>query len=166
VEIQPRIDVNTQPFGQGVLEGGNQAKASDPSLPTGTRILVAEDGPDHQRLIQFMLKKAGAQVTLADHGRIAYERVISDVKAGQPFDLILMDMQMPEMDGYTAVAALRQSVYVGPIIALTAHAMAEGLDKCMEAGCNDCATKPLDRAKLIQTIRRHLSQSAPLKTHL
>src|SRR5262249_20224059 len=85
----------------------------------GLKILLAEDGPDNQRLITHFLSKAGASVEVAPNGRIAVEM------AQRGYNVILMDMQMPELDGYAASSLLRQQGCTIPIIALTAHAMAE-----------------------------------------
>ena len=119
------------------------------------KILLVEDGPDNQRLISFLLKKAGAEVDMAENGELGYRKATAASESGSPFDVILMDMQMPIMDGYTASTKLRGDGYNGPIIALTAHAMAEDRNRCIEAGCTDYTTKPVDRAKLIELIRFH-----------
>jgi len=100
------------------------------------RILLAEDGKDNQLLISTILRKAGAQVELAANGREAFDRAMAAMSAGGSYDAILMDMQMPEMDGYEATRQLRTGGYTGPIIALTAHAMAEDRAKCLAAGCD------------------------------
>ena len=114
-----------------------------------------EDGEDNQRLIAFVLTKAGADVAAAENGRVGAERALRAADEGSPFDVILMDMQMPVMDGYAATRLLRERGYTGPIIALTAHAMTDDRDKCLRAGCDDFATKPIDRAQLLRLIHKY-----------
>lgn len=123
------------------------------------RILLAEDGPDNQRLISFILRKAGAEVTVAENGRIAYEKAIAAAQTDEPFDVILMDMQMPELDGYGATRLLRSEGFKGPIIALTAHALTGERETCLEAGCDDFANKPIDKPKLFGMIAGYLEAS-------
>ncbi len=123
------------------------------------RVLLAEDGPDNQRLIAFFLEKAGLEVDLAENGLIACQKATASEVEGNPYELILMDMQMPELDGYEATRRLRQNGWRGPIIALTTHAMVNDCKKCIEAGCDGYFSKPIDRAKFLSMIARHLGEA-------
>jgi len=120
------------------------------------RLLLVEDGLDNQRLISLLLSKAGANVSLAENGRVAINRVLAAVDEGHPFDLILLDMQMPVLDGYEAARELRAMGIATPIIALTAHAMAGDREKCLEVGCDEYLSKPIDRAVLLKLASRYL----------
>ncbi len=113
----------------------------------GARILVVDDGDTNRKLIRLLLERGGAKVSMADNGQVAV-----DLASHTPFDLILMDMQMPVLDGYTATARLRDLGFTGPIIALTAHAMSGDRAKCEQAGCTDYLPKPIDAAQLFQTV--------------
>ena len=91
-------------------------------IASGERILLAEDCTDNQRIITLILTNAGFQVTTAENGQLACEKALAAMQEGKPFDMILMDMQMPVMEGYEATQRLRAAGYVRPIVALTAHA--------------------------------------------
>jgi signal transduction histidine kinase/DNA-binding response OmpR family regulator len=123
------------------------------------RILLAEDGEDNQDLISTHLRRAGADVTIAGNGRLAVDSAMSAQQSGMKFDLILMDMQMPELDGYGAARQLRAAGMDLPIVALTANAMAEDRVKCLEAGCTDYLSKPIGRSLLLMTVARYLQQA-------
>lgn len=147
---------------------GQSKKEPLPALPAGCRILLAEDGPDNQRLFSFLLRKAGADVTIAENGRIACECILGQGPradrpgnaAGNAFDLILMDMQMPEMDGYEAVRRLREAGVTVPIVALTAHAMPEDRERCQAVGCDDYLSKPCDARTLLSKAAEWLGGQA------
>ncbi len=124
------------------------------------RLLLVEDGVDNRRLVSYMLGKAGLQVSHAENGAEGLEQALAARDAGEPFDVILMDMQMPVMDGYEATRRLRQADYEGPIIALTAHAMVGDRERCLEAGCDGFATKPIDRRELMRKIVAFLRKPA------
>ena len=132
------------------------------------RILLAEDGPDNQRMIAFILRKMGAEVYICENGQKAMEKALTTLSNGdpscgdspEPFDVILMDMQMPVMDGYEATQRLRQHGYTGPILALTAHAMKDDMQKCLDAGCNGYLTKPIERDQFVSTIAGYLKHPA------
>ena len=121
----------------------------------GLRIHFAEDGPDNQRLIAFHLRRAGAEVRVFDNGRAALEALTVSGTVDGPLaamaecDLMLTDMQMPEMDGYCLTRVLRERGWRRPIIALTAHAMRGDEEKCREAGCDGYLSKPVDRLALV-----------------
>ena len=131
------------------------------TIPTITgRLLLAEDNNTNRLIIQRILEKAGASVISVTNGKLAVEAALEAIELGEPFDVIIMDMQMPVMDGYHATTLLRQKNYNGPIIALTAHAMADDRQKCLDAGCDDFATKPINRKDLIETIQTHLKPAS------
>ncbi|MGP1345763.1 MAG: PAS domain S-box protein [Phycisphaerales bacterium] len=125
------------------------------------RILLVEDGPDNQRLFMYFLQSSGADVTLAPNGQLALDRFNHRADSPDerfPFDLILMDMQMPIVDGYQATQSLRMLGVRAPIIALTAHAVAGERDRCISAGCDDYLPKPITRHALLEACRQWLTQ--------
>ena len=135
-------------------EAITDAKVDVEKIRLPYRILLAEDEKLNQHFVSVMLRRVGAEVEIADNGQVAVEKAISARDDGHPYDLILMDMQMPVLDGYSASTKLRESGYNIPIIALTAHAMERDRKKCIDAGCSDYATKPIKREKLFPLILR------------
>lgn len=116
-----------------------------------SRVLVTDDTPANRRLVALVLRKAGLLVDEAEHGKQALDRV-----AEQDYDLLLMDMQMPIMDGFTATRTLRSNGLTTPIFALTANVMQSDRERCEEAGCDDFLTKPIDIDELLAKLAEHL----------
>jgi Amt family ammonium transporter len=152
------VNIAPGPFGetpspQPARVGPSSVAVKGDAANLDCRILYAEDGPDNQRLVAFLLRKAGAQVTVVDDGQKAVDHILAD--QGGATAVILMDMQMPVLDGYEATRRLRAMGYDGPIVAVTAHAMKEDRQKCLDAGCDDYLTKPVDRDSLLQLVAKY-----------
>ncbi|MBK9129626.1 MAG: response regulator [Phycisphaerales bacterium] len=144
-------------------EVGTRGVAASPAAGGGDdalqgRILLVEDTAVIRRLIATQLARAGAVVETAENGQVALEMVIAAEVAGMPFDLLVTDMQMPVMDGYTLATTLRERGSTLAIVALTAHAMAEDRERCLMAGCDDYAVKPIDFRALLATCRAWMGQ--------
>jgi two-component system, sensor histidine kinase and response regulator len=127
----------------------------------GARILLTEDNDINQQIAIELLEGTGATVTVANNGREAVE-ILSNGPQPPPFDVVLMDLQMPEMDGYQATAKLRSDARFAalPIIAMTAHATIEERQRCLAFGMNDHISKPIDPSALFETVARYY-RSAP-----
>ena len=127
----------------------------DLSVVDGVRVLLVEDNEVNQQVATELLESEGANVTVANHGAEAVKLLLQGTQP-PPFDVVLMDLQMPEMDGLTATRLLRAEAGLRhlPIIAMTAHAMAEEVERCLEAGMNDHVAKPIDPGTFFATLAR------------
>lgn len=134
-----------------VTEAGDEVM-----LLRNVRLLVVEDAPDNQVLIKRLLKPTGAEVEIAQNGEEGMYKALT-----QDFDLVLMDLQMPVMNGYEATQELRLRGYHRPILAVTAYAISGEKEKCLQQGFNDFITKPFTRKLLIETICHWLDLSSP-----
>jgi PAS domain S-box-containing protein len=158
--IPANVDVKSQPpFNKcrRVIEPNPVRDIPEQEKLSGS-VLVAEDSKSNQELITLLLERFGLEVTIAEDGKEAVDKAL-----GQQFDLIFMDIQMPNMDGYKATKLLRREGLKTPIIALTAHAMPEDCEKCISVGCDDYLRKPIDNKVLPAVIKKYLiPQSKPL----
>ena len=138
---------------EGKKETKREPVSAVMSVPRVGTVLLAEDDPTNQVLVATQLRSLGYTVTIAGNGRAVVDLAIAAARASDPFDVVLMDMQMPEMDGYTAANELRTRGYKGSIVALTAHAMRGDRERCLDAGCDEYLTKPVNRQQLLAAIR-------------
>jgi len=136
----------------GYLKSSSLNTAVTPQLKGS--VLIAEDSPDNQKLISYHIHKTGASTIIAGNGKIAVQKAMEN-----EFDLILMAMQMPEMDGIEATTNLRKFGYKKPIVALTANAFDEDVVKCREAGCDEFLSKPIDWEQFFQVLSAYLSSA-------
>ena len=136
-------------------------KAQRPKRLLGLRLLLVEDNKINQMVAQGLLRQEGADVTLADDGQQGVEQVTrSRASGGTAFDAVLMDIQMPVMDGYTATQTIRQQLGIQdlPIIAMTANAMASDRAACLAVGMNDHVGKPFELDHLVATLLRYIAR--------
>jgi two-component system sensor histidine kinase/response regulator len=148
------VDTLVDVFADGHEDLRGAADLDQSSRLRGARILVTEDNAINQQIAVELLEGAGAIVTVANNGREAVEMVSGP--GHPPLDVVLMDLQMPEMDGYQATAKLRADARLAalPIIAMTAHATVEERQRCLAAGMNDHVAKPIDPAALFEAVAR------------
>jgi PAS domain S-box-containing protein len=139
--------------------GGAPAAETPPAAGYRAHILLAEDNEVNWRLIQKILARQGYEITVAQSGKAVLKAL-----ALQKFDLVLMDMQMPEMDGFETTQIIRKNPQLQrlPIIALTAYAMVGDAEKCKQAGCDDYLTKPINKNILIERVNFHLQKRITL----
>jgi len=149
-EISVESNNMPQQYSEREKEQGDEL-AINTKLLKGVRVLLAEDSCDTQELMAHVLQRYGAEVVVVDDGAKALECALND----EP-EVVLMDIQMPVVDGYTAARMLREKGFNRPIIALTAHAMASEHEKSLRAGCNDHLTKPIDIQQLVATVVKHV----------
>jgi len=151
--IAANVDVTKQPLlDRNSIAGHTHPKwAKEEQHEFSGCVLVAEDVKTNQVLIKTLLKRMGLEVTIAKDGNEAVEKALAN-----KFDLILMDIMMPYMNGYEATKALRKQDITTPIIALTANAMKGDEQKCINAGCDDYLSKPVDRTELLEKLQKYL----------
>ncbi len=133
---------------------GSELPEETPSELRGLRVLLVEDVPVNRKLIATMLSRRSVEVIVAENGLVALDLVEEANAAGKPFDLILMDLMMPELDGWKTTSRLRESGHSKPIVALTADATRETANRCLGSGFDEVATKPVRSATLLRTVKR------------
>ncbi len=134
----------------------NQDEAPITSITLDCSVLVVDDRRDIRFLTKSLLTKAGATVDEAEDGEVAIKKVKALIGKGESYDLILLDMQMPKLDGYQTAEQLRRMGFSAPIIALTADAMQGDMSRCIEQGCNDYLSKPIHKATMLQMVSRYV----------
>jgi len=173
IEVQSQVDVGstftlvlplraidvgrvTSPPRPRAEAGPAPSPAAPSSLLEGSRILIVDDSPENVEVLRFLLSEAGSSCEAAENGALGVKAAMSAQSQGHPFDAILMDMNMPVLDGFEATRQLIQRGVSSPIIALTAFAMADDKERCRQAGCVDYVTKPVVPHSFFATLTRHV----------
>jgi len=130
----------------------SSAKGPAASQVRDMRLLLAEDSVHNQRLIARVLQQAGARLDVVANGQLAVDQALGALREGRPYDVVLMDVDMPVLDGLTATRTLRDAGYTSPILALTAHRLSDERERCLAEGCDDVATKPIDWPSLFEQL--------------
>lgn len=136
----------------------SSATSGEAARKLAGRVLVVDDQPDVRGVIELFLRDAGCEVSTSANGRLAVESVAAAAATDQPFDAVVMDIQMPAMSGYQATRAIRAAGHDTPIVALTAAAMKGERARCLRAGCSDYLAKPIARAELLDCLARHMDR--------
>jgi PAS domain S-box-containing protein len=144
--------------------GWTQPSSLEQEAPLHGRVLLAEDVADTCAVLRQILKRMNLELEIAEDGRVACEMAEKSQAEGQPYDLILMDIQMPRMNGYEASRWLRQHGWKGPIVALTAYALVGDREKCLAAGCDDYVAKPIPTKGLREVLTRYLGKAVTANT--
>ena len=128
----------------------------DPIEPLGGRILAVDDNDANRALIEVLLRQRGLECDLARNGQVALEMMRE-----RPYDLVLLDMEMPVQDGWTTIDVIRQDPELAdtPVVAVTAHALKGSIERCMEAGCNAQLSKPFSQEELYGIVHRWLRKA-------
>jgi PAS domain S-box-containing protein len=158
------VHTSTRAGAEAILEISDPAAGLDvgsasslaPDL-RGRRVLLAEDTEDIREILEALVARTGAEIDAVENGAEAVERVFEALAEGRPYDVVLMDLKMPEMDGFEATERLRSSGFKQPVIALTAFALGEEADRALSAGCNVRLTKPVASGDLYRELERQLS---------
>jgi signal transduction histidine kinase/DNA-binding response OmpR family regulator/HAMP domain-containing protein len=149
------VDTLVNVFAHEPGEPGGPSEGAQEARLRGARILLAEDNEINQQIAIELLQGVGATVKAVENGRLAVD-LLSNGPQPPPFDVVLMDLQMPDMDGYQATARLRSDPRFAalPILAMTAHATADERERCLAAGMDDHIVKPIDPNALFDTVGR------------
>ncbi len=143
LQERPTADVNRE----------STAEESQECDLSHCKVLLVDDGDTNRRLVRIILERVNAAVHEAENGLVACQMTRED-----DYDIVLLDMQMPVMDGYTAASQMRDDGFEKPIIALTAHAMASDKEKCLSAGCSGYLSKPISRTDLLALISQEVPE--------
>ncbi|HEU4618320.1 MAG TPA: response regulator [Gammaproteobacteria bacterium] len=153
--VIPTGDLSDVPLVEPGLANRPRSTAWEITASLSCRVLVVDDHADMRLLARMILEEAGAEVVVASDGEQALAEVRGAEAESRPFDAVLLDLQMPARDGYSTAAELRARGFEGAIIAVTAHARKEDEARCLDSGCDDYLSKPVERARLVNMVGHH-----------